>query len=164
MNDLQHLPESEVTRFLDNELTADETWHLEACPGCRAAMARFRNIDNDLLLWGTSMDVRPRRSLIPWIAAAAIAAGLVAAILVPRKQPSPVAAPFVAIPYIAPLDPRENSTIVRMDIRVAVLNTVGYHIMGDPDATVTADVLVGEDGRAHAIRVLNDIDLIGTGD
>jgi hypothetical protein len=160
MSDLRHFSESDLPWFLDNELTAEETRHLEVCAECREAMARFRSIDNDLLRWGKSTDARPRRRLIPWVAAAAIAAGLVAAILEPRYQPAHVASPFVPIPYIAPLDPRENATIVRMDIRVAVLNSVGYRILGDPNATVRADVLVGEDGRAHAIR-LNDIDLIG---
>jgi RNA polymerase sigma-70 factor (ECF subfamily) len=39
MSDLQHLPESESTRFLDNELTAEKTRHLEVCGECRAATA-----------------------------------------------------------------------------------------------------------------------------
>jgi hypothetical protein len=73
-------------------------------------------------------------------------------------------ASFVAIPYLAPLDPHENATIVRMDIRVATLIAAGYRVTADPDAMVPADVLVGEDGRAHAVRVLSDIDLNGTGD
>jgi hypothetical protein len=164
MSDLQHLSESDLPRLLDNETTAEEARHLEVCAECGATMARFRGIDNDLIRWGKSTDARQRRNPVPSIVAAAIAAGLAVSILVPRKQPvapSYMAPKFVAIPFTAPLDPRENATIVRMDIRVAVLNSAGFRIMGDPSAIVTADVLVGEDGLAHAIRVLNDIDLIG---
>jgi hypothetical protein len=91
--------------------------------------------------------------------------------LAPHRKPPVVnpaiaqsAAPFVAIPYLPPLDPRENSTIVRMNIRVASLIAAGYRVAADPDKIVPADVLVGEDGRAHAVRVLSGIEWNGTGD
>ena len=73
-------------------------------------------------------------------------------------------AAFVGIPFLPPLDPHENSTIVRMNIRVAALIAAGYRIAADPDTIVPADVLVGEDGRAHAVRVLSGIEWNGTGD
>jgi hypothetical protein len=41
---------------------------------------------------------------------------------------------------------------------------MGFRIAADPDSTVIADVLVGEDGRAHAIRVLSSVDMSGAGD
>ena len=97
----------------------------------------------------------------------AIAAGLALAIVWPGREFRPATrqpAAFISIPYVAPLDPQENSAIVRMDIRVATLMSVGYKLAADPDAIVQADVLVGEDGRAHAVRVLNDIEWNGTGD
>ena len=71
---------------------------------------------------------------------------------------------FVEIPYLAPPDPHENTTVVRIQIRVATLIAVGYRVTADPDAIVPADVLVGEDGRAHAVRVPADVGLNGTGD
>jgi hypothetical protein len=65
--------------------------------------------------------------------------------------------PFVAIPYLPPLDPRENTAIVHTNIRVASLLEAGYRIAADPDQVVPADVLVGEDGRAHAVRLPSDL-------
>ena len=88
---------------------------------------------------------------------------LVALIHPHKKLPPPAAsgvqAQFIGIPYLPPLDPRENSAVVRMNIRVAMLIAAGYRVTADPDAIVPADVLVGEDGRAHAVRMLSDIHL-----
>ncbi len=104
-----------------------------------------------------------------WIpaAAAVVAATLALVAIAPHKKPQPVnreQSPFVEIPYLPPLDPRENAAIVRMNIRVAALIAAGYRVAADPDTIVPADVLVGEDGRAHAVRVLADIDWNGRGD
>jgi hypothetical protein len=118
-----------------------------------------------------------RRRAVRWMpaglvaGAAAIAAALVLAAMAPHRK-APAAnragnqndAPFVEIPYLPPLDPRENSVIVRMNIRVATLIAVGYRVTADPEEIVPADVLVGEDGRAHAVRVLSGIEWNGTGD
>jgi hypothetical protein len=104
-----------------------------------------------------------------WITAAAatIAAGLGLLAIFPRPSPPAQAheqTGWVEIPYLAPLDPHENATVVRIQIRVATLISVGYRVTADPDAIVPADVLVGEDGRAHALRVPVDVGLNGTGD
>jgi anti-sigma factor RsiW len=99
--------------------------------------------------------------------AALIAAALALAVIAPHRKPLAVdrgQAAFVGIPYVPPLDPRENAAIVRMNIRVATLIAVGYRVTADPETIVPADVLVGEDGRAHAVRVLSGIDWNGTGD
>jgi hypothetical protein len=118
-----------------------------------------------------------RRRAVGWLrvaaaaVAAAIAAVLVFAVVAPHKQlpggnrAGIRSAPaFVGIPYLPPLDPHENATIVRMNIRVATLIAVGYRVTADPETIVPADVLVGEDGRAHAVRVLSGIEWNGTGD
>jgi anti-sigma factor RsiW len=122
-----------------------------------------------------------RRRTIRWVSAgsvaiaAAIAAMLMVTVIAPHKR-LPAGnragdqagnrsdAAFVGIPYLPPLDPHENATIVRMNIRVATLIAVGYRVTADPETVVPADVLVGEDGRAHAVRVLSGIDWNGTGD
>ena len=103
--------------------------------------------------------------------AATIAAALVLAAVAPHKKlPAGSRAglwsdpAFVGIPYLPPLDPNENTAIVRMNIRVATLIAVGYRVTADPETIVPADVLVGEDGRAHAVRVLSGIEWNGTGD
>ena len=199
MNEVLHLPESKcaralemLSRFMDGDLTAEQSaWfggHLEACVECRAAVARFAEIDSELTGWGQRLGRRnppppdarerlaarlgsraARRRAIRWMpaAAAAIAAALALATIAPPRKPPAVnrePAPFVGIPYLPPLDPHENATIVRMNIRVATLIAAGYRLTADPDAIVPADVLVGEDGRAHAVRVLADIEFNGTGD
>ncbi|HUB80611.1 MAG TPA: zf-HC2 domain-containing protein [Bryobacteraceae bacterium] len=62
--------------------------------------------------------------------------------------------PFVQIPYTVPLSPEERATVVRMNVPVAALIAVGFNV-STPDAggSVSADVLVSQDGRARAIRL-----------
>jgi hypothetical protein len=167
--------------------------HLESCAGCREALAPIVETDGELVAWGRSLEpanapaaearyrlaaridslpVRHRRVRWMPIAAAALAAGLAVIIIVPhRARPhaensdaNREVSSFVGIPYLPPLDPRENATIVRMDIQVATLIAAGYRVAAEPGAIVPAEVLVGEDGRAHAVRVLSDIELKGRGD
>ncbi len=76
----------------------------------------------------------------------------------PRKAPKPAvdSAPFVAIPYTLPLDPLERVTIMRMELPVAALMAVGLAAsIPDPGASAQADVVVGEDGRIRAIRLVS---------
>jgi hypothetical protein len=75
----------------------------------------------------------------------------------------PVGPQFVEIPYVPPLAPDERARVVPMQIQIASLMAVGYRVSGDPTAVVQADVLVGEDGRAHAVRIPSD-HLGGIGD
>jgi hypothetical protein len=64
--------------------------------------------------------------------------------------------PFYPIPYTAPLAPGEWTRVVRMKIPVGALIAMGFQVMlSDPAATVEADVLVSQDGRARAIRPLS---------
>jgi hypothetical protein len=64
--------------------------------------------------------------------------------------------PFVAIPWIVPLDPRERVTVVRVEMPVAALVAVGLATtVPDPGASAQADAVVGEDGRIHAIRLVS---------
>jgi hypothetical protein len=179
-----------LAQFVDGDLAAEQSaWlgaHLEACADCRAALAGFEEIDSELIGWGESLSLQnpppadarerlaarlaPRRAIrwMPAAVAAAIAAALAIAVIAPHRKPPAVGreanSQFIEIPYLPPLDPRENSTIVRMNIRVAALIEAGYRVAADPDKIVPADVLVGEDGRAHAVRVLSGIEWNGTGD
>ena len=78
-------------------------------------------------------------------------------------SPAPAAAapanteePFLEIPYTIPLDPRERAAVVRMEMPVAALTAVGLTVpTADSSASAQADVIVGEDGRMRAIRVLS---------
>jgi hypothetical protein len=166
--------------------------HFAACAECGAALAGFTRIDSELTGWGKSLGIQnpppagareqlaarlnareSRRRKLYWIpaAAAAIAAALVLTMIPPHKKPAAAnragnheEAPFIEIPYLAPPDPRENATIVRVNMRVATLIALGYRVAADPETIVPADVLVGEDGRAHAVRVLSGIEWNGIGD
>jgi hypothetical protein len=171
---------------LDAELgEAQSAWldgHIKSCPACATALARFTEIDTDLINWGQRVtrknpppgiarellaaklgSVSDRPWAIRWIAAlaAVIAAALVMAVIATHNKPPEVSRerlPFVVIPYLPPLDPHENTTVVRLNLRVRTLLALGYRVSADPDNIVPADVLVGEDGRAHAVRVLSKSD------
>jgi len=72
------------------------------------------------------------------------------------RAAAPEPEPFYPIPYTAPLAPGEWTRVERMKIPVGALIAVGFHVMvSDPAATVEADVLVSQDGRARAIRPLS---------
>jgi hypothetical protein len=95
------------------------------------------------------------------VAAAALAASLAAGVFLgPGPAPPPhaqAAEPFVEIPFVAPLAPYERAEIQRMDLPVAALIAAGFEVhVPDPAGTVTADVLVGQDGRPHAIRLISE--------
>jgi hypothetical protein len=65
--------------------------------------------------------------------------------------------PFVAIPYTTPLAPEERATVVRIRMSPSAIAAVGFPLKAiDPGLDALADVLVGEDGRAHAIRMVAD--------
>ncbi|HEY4087758.1 MAG TPA: hypothetical protein VGM43_17585 [Bryobacteraceae bacterium] len=73
-----------------------------------------------------------------------------------RVKPAPrPEAPFIAIPYTPPLDPRERVDVVRMDVPVAALIAAGLPVgTADPASHVRTDVLLGQDGRARAVRLV----------
>ena len=87
---------------------------------------------------------------------------LVAATLIPAAillQPTPrtvaPAQPFVPIPFVAPPAPYERTSVARMEVPVAALVAAGFDVPAlEPGSSVQADVLIGQDGRAHAIRLL----------
>jgi len=105
-------------------------------------------------------------------AAGALLSGVAAPPVKPARAAAPVLtvdrygeAPFVAVPFVAPLDSYETGTVVRVNVRVAQLIGAGFEVpMADPAATVVADVVVGDDGRAHAVRLVSDSSVEGGGE
>ena len=72
------------------------------------------------------------------------------------KPARPPEQPFIAIPYTLPLEPYERADVMRMDLPVTALIAAGLPMsMADPAASARADVLVGQDGRARAIRLIS---------
>jgi len=102
--------------------------------------------------------IRTMRSVIVALAACLL---IVAAIAIRGpaplpQQPAGNEAPFLSIPYTVPLAPEEPTAVLRMEIPVPALIAAGFKVgVSDPGAMVEADVLVGQDGRARAIRPLS---------
>jgi hypothetical protein len=156
--------------------------HLEACAACarfleaqvalRSAFASLAleappapaALESSLLAEFDAAQLRPGaarrfRWWLPTATAAALAAVAAAALAIhrPVAAPGPTGQPFVEIPYTAPLAPYDRTNIVRMEVPVAALIAAGFEVRAtDAGAALTADVLVGQDGRAHAIRLLSN--------
>jgi len=112
-----------------------------------------------------------RRNAMSWtIAAGAIAASI--ALVLSLEYPSEVKPdvpaavvaevapesdqPFVPIPYVAPLGPYEQAQVVRMEVPVSQLIAAGLPMRTtDVGAQAEADVVVGQDGRARAVRLVS---------
>jgi hypothetical protein len=65
-------------------------------------------------------------------------------------------APFVPIPYTAPLGPYERADVIRVELPVSALIAAGLPFqVSDPGARARADLVVSEDGRARAVRLIS---------
>jgi hypothetical protein len=115
-----------------------------------------------------TFDRRKRRNRWLWTGIAGLAAAAFTALwLMPQREApvqvpplkqatAPPEAPFIPIPYVAPLAPYERADIVRVDLPVAALIAAGLPVRtAASGATAQADVIVGQDGRVHAIRVIS---------
>jgi hypothetical protein len=71
-----------------------------------------------------------------------------------ENQPE-VATDFFEIPYAQPLRPEERADVFRMQMPRASMAVYGLPVSGGRlDSRITADVLMGEDGVARAIRFI----------
>jgi hypothetical protein len=108
---------------------------------------------------------RRRRDRRPWFyaaAAALLACGLYAAgwasghrqgIVSAERGYEAMPVGFVALPYSQSGVPLENPVIVRMDIKVSELGAFGVQANATGGVErVRADLLVGQDGVARAVR------------
>ena len=170
----RHLSSERVASWVTGERTPDEERHVRECPACRAEVegleetfALFRESGER---WSEHWRAarageggRQRTMARPVAMAGALAAALlVCAVWLQRPVPDALAeAPFLEIPYTAPLAPYERTSVMRMEVPVAALTAAGFQVHGqEPGATVTADVLVGQDGRARAFRLISNRSVI----
>lgn len=190
MSDCEHAL-ALLPQLVDGDLSSTESEflsaHVATCRACADQFSVFAKVDAAITnrkepgspppfgqreRLARQMQFHPARSRVwIWAATAAIAAGLLVFWFVGRESPVPASLAdsraetrFIEIPYLAPVAPNENTTVVRMDLQVATLQAAGYRVNADPGVTVPVDVLIGEDGRPHAVRVLADIDVNGAGD
>ena len=71
-------------------------------------------------------------------------------------QPDPLPPmEFVLVPGAAALPPMESGSLVRMDIPVSMLPSLGLTPPAAPVTAVRADVIVGQDGLKRAVRLVD---------
>jgi hypothetical protein len=111
--------------------------------------------------------VRLRRRSRQWIAGIGVVAAATVAIVVAQSWPerklaappaigSEMERPFMPIPYVLPPAPYERVEVVRMRVPVSALIAAGLPMQtADPGAQAEADVLVGQDGRPRAVRLVS---------
>jgi hypothetical protein len=111
--------------------------------------------------------VKRRRRSRAWVAAVGAIAASVTLVWIAENRPAqkPVGAapveaeveqPFVPIPYVLPPGPYERFEVVRMRMPVAQLIAAGFRMQtADLGAQAEADVIVGQDGRARAVRLIS---------
>lgn len=106
-----------------------------------------------------------------WIAAAGALAASIGVVWIAENRPVPKPAappaaeaqaesepeqPFVPIPYVLPPEPYERVEIVRVKMPVSELIAAGFRMQtADPGAEAEADVIVGQDGRPRAVRLIS---------
>lgn len=156
--------------------------HWSRCPACRADRERFHAFDTRLLSYGEEfapattppaayarllrrMDNATSRRRFAWLIPAAVLSATAAVLVIFHAVPAHHTAAridlaaameeagFVPVPYVPPIASYERATVVSTQIPVADLQAEGYAIAADPSATVQADLLLGEDGRLHAVRL-----------
>jgi hypothetical protein len=72
------------------------------------------------------------------------------------KTPAAPEQQFVQIPYSTPLAPWERAEIVRVEMPIAALAAAGFHVaVADTGARAQADLVIGEDGMARAVRLIS---------
>jgi hypothetical protein len=75
-----------------------------------------------------------------------------------RVAPAPVqAVGFVPIPSAAGLPDFESGEIVRMGIEITALPNYGLEIPSGAQSAIQADLLIGQDGQARAIRLVSAV-------
>jgi hypothetical protein len=62
---------------------------------------------------------------------------------------------FVIVPGAAALPPMESGSLIRVDVPVAMLPSLGLTPPAAPVAAVKADLIVGQDGLTRAVRLVN---------
>lgn len=157
--------------WLAAAVRAEAETHLETCETCRREVAEQAALDEQLQAVRVDLEGRDapagvearlrsmvsgrRRKPNVWkvLAAGAIAAGLLVGGFLMGRRASPQPVEFLPLRAGPVLHPGESAQVLRIQVPRAELVRFGYPY--EPDAgqqKVQADVLIGEDGIARAIR------------
>ena len=71
------------------------------------------------------------------------------------RDVQPALTDFVMVPGAAGLPPMESGTLVRIDLPVSVLPSLGVTPPATGHSTVRADLVIGQDGLTRAVRLVN---------
>jgi hypothetical protein len=115
-----------------------------------------------------------RRNLARWVPAFSVAAAAAIALLVwshiEKSKPAPITSGVVArpiepaaeedsdgfypLPEAEALPAVENAMVVRVELPVASLQLMGVPVNADAEVSVQADFLLGQDGLARGVRLV----------
>jgi hypothetical protein len=167
---MTHLCSEEITAWVAGERTAAVERHLEECAQCAGEVAGAQGaialFGESTRLWSAHLEKSVRRGHKAPVRRLGLAGALAACVIVgialtgpSAPKPAGSGEPFVAFPYVAPPAPYERAQVQRMDIPVAALAAAGFQLRGpDTAGVVRADVLLGQDGRAYALRFISQHD------
>jgi hypothetical protein len=161
-----HLSEEQIAACVAGERSGEAQAHLAVCAACAAEVERtagtlslFQESGARCAeYWEARTARRASRTWWRWAIAVPVMAAVVFAVVLVRR-PAPVTVDraetgFVRIPYVVPPLPYERTEIVQMNVPVAALIAVGFRRDEPAGASVPAEVLVGQDDRPLAIRIL----------
>jgi hypothetical protein len=135
-----------------------------------ASLGPSTHVEQQVLAALDAPGFQPLRTHHPlrWItvSALALAALLLASVVFPVSPTQPVSPiaevqheqPFTALPYVVPAAPDERTTVVRTRVSSQIMQDAGLHVQDDPGSTALADVVLSQDGRLLALRLVSHPD------
>jgi hypothetical protein len=100
----------------------------------------------------------PSRRQYGYMAGLATAAAILIALTSTFRKVEPPPQPpneFVMVPGAALLPPMESGSLVRLDLPVSMLPSLGVMMPTGRVTVVKADLIVGQDGLTRAVRLVN---------
>jgi hypothetical protein len=99
-----------------------------------------------------------RRRVIWWPLALEVLAAAAIIVMAIYSRSAPAANDeFIAVPYASPIGPYERADLVRVNVPVTALAQWGLPVSTfNPNQRVDAEVVLGEDGLARAVRLVSN--------
>jgi hypothetical protein len=101
--------------------------------------------------------VKPKR-VVSWPLALEVFAAAAIVVIAIYSQPArPANDGFIPVPYATPIGQYERADLVRVNVPISALAQWGLPVSGfNPDQRVDAEVVIGEDGLARAVRLIGN--------